>query len=105
MLGVGHADLSAQVLDKWNLPVPIREAVYYHHTPDAAASGELHLAHILEAADRFVTRCGYTLDIPAASDVSADPARAAEDRHGVHAAAEGLAENFREEFEALRAIL
>lgn len=105
LLGVSHTDLSAQVLEKWNLPIPIREAVYYHHSPDAAASGALHLAHILEAADQFVTRRGYTLDIPAASDISTPARPPDEDRHGVDAVAEGLTENFKEEFEALRAIL
>ncbi|MFN0171132.1 MAG: HDOD domain-containing protein [Bryobacteraceae bacterium] len=105
ILGVSHPDLSAQVLEKWNLPVPIREAVFCHHTPDSAAGGELHLAHIIEAADYFVTRLGYTLDIPAASGVSTPDTAPEEDRHGVYAAAQGLAETFREEFETLRAIL
>jgi HD-like signal output (HDOD) protein len=50
VLGVDHTELSAEALAQWNLPVPIREAVRYHHHPEEAEGGS-SLARVVAAAD------------------------------------------------------
>jgi HD-like signal output (HDOD) protein len=57
--GVTHADISGAILDKWKLPRPIEHAVAYHHSPDRADRGKLHLAHVIEAADHYVNTVGF----------------------------------------------
>ncbi len=46
LLGVTHAELGAYLLGTWGLPIPIVEAVAFHHTPAAAkpAVGDVLLA-------------------------------------------------------------
>ena len=41
-----------------SLPEPIRQAVATHHRPHEADKGRLHLAHVLESADRHVNELG-----------------------------------------------
>ncbi len=102
-LGVSHAEVSGWILERWNLPMPIREAVTYHHAPEQAAGGALHLAHVVQTADRYVTRLGYTLEPPPAdADVKA---RDAPGRFGLEEVAHAMGPSFQEEFDALRAVL
>ncbi len=56
--GVTHAEVSGAILDRWKLPVPIREAAAYHHLPNEADGGKLHLAHVIEAVDHYVNSAG-----------------------------------------------
>lgn len=52
LLGVCHAEVGAYLLGVWGLPLPIVEAVAYHHTPSMAAEGTaeaLTLVHIADA--------------------------------------------------------
>jgi putative nucleotidyltransferase with HDIG domain len=48
VFGATHAEISGAILMKWKLPKPIQEGVEYHHAPDEANRGELHLAHLVE---------------------------------------------------------
>ena len=103
VFGLSHAEVSGFVLEKWNLPKEIREAVKYHHHPDLPADRPLHLAHIVSAADRFVTRLGYGMTAtppPQPEESFEEP-----DPLGLNAIAEGLVDSFQEEFDALRAVL
>jgi len=59
IVGVTHAEISGAILEKWKLPKPIQEAVAYHHAPDAADRGKLHLAHVLHAADQYINAAGF----------------------------------------------
>jgi HD-like signal output (HDOD) protein len=57
--GVTHAEVSGAIMEKWKLPKPIQEAVAYHHSPDQANRGALHLAHVIEAADHYINAAGF----------------------------------------------
>jgi HD-like signal output (HDOD) protein len=62
LLGFSHEALSADALVAWNLPTPIQDAVRDHHldaTP--AAGGELPLASLVNAADRYVNSMGASI--------------------------------------------
>ena len=65
VLGLSHADLSAEALTVWNLPEPIQTAVRYHDTPfldpTAVEPGKISLSRVLNAADRFVVALGTSL--------------------------------------------
>src|SRR5208282_2447673 len=56
--GVTHAELSGAILGRWKLPAPIRTAAAYHHLPDQADGGNLHLAHVIEAVDHYINSAG-----------------------------------------------
>ena len=50
--GFSHASVGARLLEAWQLPVALREAIRYHHDPGAAQSGRIeaalvHLADLL----------------------------------------------------------
>ncbi|MBK5295382.1 MAG: HDOD domain-containing protein [Acidobacteriia bacterium] len=57
VLGFDHADLSAEVLHRWNLPEPIQLAVLQHHSP-GPVSGQMRLAHLLGQADLLAAQIG-----------------------------------------------
>ncbi len=64
VLGLTHAELSAEALSVWQLPAPIHDAVLYHH--DAAAdpaSGAklLPLSALVEAANRYNNATGVSI--------------------------------------------
>ncbi len=66
LLGMTHADLSADALASWNLPEPIQQAVRFHCTPqlDPHCGGPaVPLSRILHAADRYVQRMGNSLSV------------------------------------------
>jgi HD-like signal output (HDOD) protein len=59
MLGTTHAELSGAALERWNLPAPIRLAAVFHHDPEEADHGRLHLGHVICAADRLANELGH----------------------------------------------
>lgn len=66
VLGVTHADLSADALATWNLPERIQTAVRYHCTPDLdpnGAGGKTSLSRIVYAADQYVQGNGTALSV------------------------------------------
>ena len=99
LLGASHAEISGAVLDKWKLPKPIQEAAAFHHLPDNANGGLLHLAHIVEAADLYTNEHELGMD----AYVTQTTARAA-DPFGLAAKIERVAPNFQTEFEAIRVL-
>ena len=62
VLGMSHAELSAEALAQWNLPEQIQNAVRYHAAPDLdptpAAEGRVTLSRVLHAADCYVKATG-----------------------------------------------
>jgi HD superfamily phosphohydrolase YqeK len=59
VMGLDHAQLGGQVLDGWNLPVQILNAVRGHHAlTDANANGS-EIAKIIELADALAYYCGF----------------------------------------------
>ena len=67
VLGMTHAELSAEALAQWNLPEPIQIAVRYHPTPELdptpAADGHVTLSRVLYASDRYVKGTGTSVSL------------------------------------------
>jgi HD-like signal output (HDOD) protein len=61
VLGTTHAELSGMALERWNLPLPIRQSAIFHHDPDRADDGGLHLSHVIYAADRLANELGNSI--------------------------------------------
>lgn len=64
VLGFTHADLSADAMEQWNLPDPIREAVLHHHDPKPPDTGEsaMSLSQAVAIATDFMNLCGYRVE-------------------------------------------
>jgi len=67
VLGMTHAELSAEALAKWNLPEEIQTAVRYHASPDLDPTpvepGQRTLSSVLSAADRYVKGTGVFVSL------------------------------------------
>ena len=78
ILGVSHAELSAQALAAWNLPEPIQNAVRFHVNPELdpnAGSGRIPLSRIVGVADQCVRGMGCPITpIENDGEIPADPA-------------------------------
>jgi len=101
LVGASHAQISGAILEKWKLPKPIQEAVAYHHSPDEADRHELRLAHVIQAADRYINTVG--LGMPPFRHHPVTSIDACDERFGVRDGILKMAEVFREEFETVRA--
>lgn len=95
LLGFDHAELSAEALKRWNLPLPIREAVAHHHAPRAGPDGLRSLEEIVAGADRLAHALG----------LAAGPSESGEDPMNVLADLgiedERLMEEFAAEFQGV----
>ncbi len=101
--GAPHPDCSGAVLDKWGLPMPIRRAAEFHHKPDEANGGQLHLAHVVQAANAYVNRTGLAVIPPVASHNGASPLSALEALGLSSEMATDMERTFQMDFEALKA--
>ncbi len=67
VLGVTHAELSAEALAVWNLPESIQTAVRYHGNskldPTILGPGELGLSMVLQAADQHIKSLGISVGL------------------------------------------
>ncbi len=67
VLGMTHAELSADALAQWNLPAEIQTAVRYHGSPNDDPTklepGQVALSRILNAADRYVKGTGVFVSL------------------------------------------
>jgi HD-like signal output (HDOD) protein len=97
--GTTHAELSGAVMARWNLPVPIQRAVAFHHNPDAAARGELHLAHVVRAADRLANDLGHSI-VP--SRIKREPAMEYLQEIGAEEYLPTMLEQFEVEFQVMK---
>jgi len=96
LLGLDHAELSAETLKQWNLPAPIVAAVRAHHTP----ADPMTLACMVQTADLAVEVLGVPVqEWHKPIDSSAEELLAA---IGLADQAESILLNFRAEYEALR---
>ena len=97
--GMSHAELSGAVLARWNLPEPIQEAAMFHHSPEEAAGGDLHLSHLVRAADQMANDLGHcVLPRPANPQVASEYLEAL----GVGAEAPAILQQFELEFVELK---
>lgn len=63
ILGFHHAGLSADAMNEWKLPDPIRDAIRLHHEPPAVEPGQpVALARILYAANLYVDAFGHAIE-------------------------------------------
>jgi HD-like signal output (HDOD) protein len=93
VLGVSHQQLSADTLERWNIPAPIRAAVLEHH----AERPDSELAPLVRAADRFANLSGVSI-YPREPEEGAEaltPVLGSEDP-------QPLMSEFRREYEAIR---
>ncbi len=67
ILNFNHAGLSADAMDEWRLPDPIRDAVLWHHEPPAGRP--IPLARILHAANSYVDALGHSIEIELHADL------------------------------------
>ncbi len=67
VLGLTHAELSAEALSVWNLPESIQTAVRYHTNskldPTTLGPAELSLSMVLQAADQYVKGIGISVGL------------------------------------------
>jgi HD-like signal output (HDOD) protein len=99
--GMTHAEISGFILEKWKLPAPIQKAAAYHHSPEAARGGELHLAHVVRAADQYINAAGLGM-----LAYRHHPVAGVEDvdrQFGLRDSIVKVEETFKAEFEAVRA--
>lgn len=65
ILNCTHSELSAAVLNRWNLPAPIQKAVLYHHRADADPVGgtlrALPLSKAVEVANQVANGTGHAI--------------------------------------------
>ncbi len=100
VLGFSHPAISAALLERWKIPKPIQRAVEMHHSPDEADRRQMHLAHVLSAADDYVNLAGYAVvDVPGSE--KADPATALE-KLDLRAHLPTVIESFQCDFEAIK---
>ncbi len=100
LAGVTHAEVSGAILDRWKLPRPIQEAVAWHHSPDNADDGRLHLAHVIDAADHYINAAGFGM-----TPYSNSSAANFEDCHqkfGLRDCILKVSDAFKTEFDAVR---
>ena len=100
LLGVSPAEISGAIMKKWKLPEPIQQGVEFHHSPDEADRGKLHLAHVVEAADHYVNSFGLGMPFYRRHPVAAFDD--CERKFGLKECTLKVAETFKTEFEAVR---
>lgn len=104
VLGLTHAELSAEALAQWNLPEKIQTAVRYHGSPELDPTkvepGQLTLSRILNAADRYVKGTGVFVSL--FESPSEDP-QAVLDQLGLGDRLEVILAEFDNEFTAIKA--
>ncbi len=71
VIGMNHQEIGLNLIDRWNFPVELCQAVLFHHRP-SKISGDKKLAAVVHLADYLVSSCNenkyfwdmnYTLDI------------------------------------------
>jgi HD-like signal output (HDOD) protein len=104
VLGMTHAELSADALAQWNLPDEIQTAVRYHGSPELDPTkvepGQVTLSHVLNAADRYVKGTGVFVSL--FESPSEDP-QSALDQLGLGERLPVILNEFENEFTAIKA--
>jgi HD-like signal output (HDOD) protein len=104
VLGMTHAELSAEALAAWNLPEPIQVAVRYHGTPELdptpIAAGQVTLSRVLNAADQRVRAMGTCVSL---FENQAEEGQATPDILGLGERLPGILSEFDAEFSAIQA--
>jgi HD-like signal output (HDOD) protein len=76
LVGFDHAELSAEILNHWRLPVEIQKAVAFHEHPEEDDSevqpGRIPLSKVVHTADRYAITLGLSID-EGTSSLNEDP--------------------------------
>jgi HD-like signal output (HDOD) protein len=75
VLGFAHPELSAEGLEHWKLPQPVRTAALFHHSSaqdQSAERGEIPLSRVIEAANNYLNSTSISIFATGGAD-SADP--------------------------------
>lgn len=103
VLGMSHAELSADALAQWNLPDEIQTAVRYHGTPELDPTpiepGQVTLSRVLHAADAYVKGTGVFVTLFESPN---ENAKSALDQLGLGERLEIILKEFDGEFAALK---
>ena len=103
VLGMTHAELSADALAQWNLPEPIQTAVRYHAAPDLdptpTEDGHVTLSRVLHAADRYVKGTGSFVSL---FESGLDDGKAALEQLGLGERLDTILGEFDNEFGAIK---
>jgi HD-like signal output (HDOD) protein len=103
VLGMTHAELSAEALAAWNLPEPIQVAVRYHGKPELdptpVAAGQVTLSRVLNAADQHVRAMGTSLSL---FENQSEEGQAPPDVLGLGERLPGILSEFETEFTAIQ---
>ncbi len=59
VVGTDHGEVGGALAEMWQLPIPLREAVAYHHSPDDASAANRPLVYTVHLGD-FVAMMGGT---------------------------------------------
>jgi HD-like signal output (HDOD) protein len=59
LFGTTHAEVSAEAVAYWQLPIEVQNAVRHHEQPET--SNTITLSRIIKAADRYANAYGYSL--------------------------------------------
>jgi putative nucleotidyltransferase with HDIG domain len=104
ILQVSHSELGRIVLQKWQLPECIQQAVEFHHHPADCPreSGAITLADIVHAADIYVVE--YGLDILPSKRGHPYPADVAFAEIGLRQKMPEVLEKFKNEYESIRSL-
>ncbi len=104
VLGMTHAELSADALAQWNLPEEIQMAVRFHGSPEldptAGVAGQFTLSHVLNAADRYVKGTGVFVSL---FETPSDDPQAALEQLGLGDRLPVILGEFDNEFTAIKA--
>ncbi len=60
ILGFDHAELAARLAEAWHLPTPVVEAIRYHHIPEQYLGPHRESVYVLNVANYFCSRGGWT---------------------------------------------
>ncbi len=63
VIGLDHAQLTAEALAQWNLPAPVQRAARYQLTPEAVENGVWPLSRVVHFASRLVESDGLEVQV------------------------------------------
>ena len=58
VLGTDHGEVGGMLLERWNLPAEIIEAVSWHHDPETSSTAGRNLARLVHVSDHVCRRAG-----------------------------------------------
>jgi putative nucleotidyltransferase with HDIG domain len=103
--GLTHSELSNIILEKWELPGPIRDAALHHHHPGLCPGVEqdaIKLVHLVHAADCYVRSLGIET-LTSATHPPEDP-DAAFEAIGLAGRLPEFLDRFQAQFESIRGL-